>query len=146
MAANARTATAKKTTARKTAATRPPHKTADVAPDVEPEEDFDDEDDAAEAQESEALGRYVTATLCGEELQILPPTLWRQSWNRLLNNGQTDAFAELAIHPDDFDRYEELDCTNQEFGEFIGEASEQVVESQGKSHGPNRSSRRTRRR
>lgn len=146
MAANARAATARKTaTRKKTAATRPPRKTAVATPDVEPEEDFDESDDA-EAQEDEAEGRYVTATLVGEQVQILPPSVWRQSWNRLLNAGQIDAFAELVIHPDDFDLYEELDPTNEEFGEFIGEASEQAAESQGKSRGPNRSTRRMRRR
>jgi hypothetical protein len=149
MAANARTATARTKPAarKKTAATRPPRKTAVVAPDVETEEAFDEEDDnAAGAQEDEAEGRYVTAELVGEQVQILPPGVWRQSWNRLLNSGQIDAFAELVIHPDDFGLYEELDPTNEEFGEFIGEASEQAPESQGKSRGPNRSSRRTRRR
>ncbi|GAA1888429.1 hypothetical protein GCM10009837_07860 [Streptomyces durmitorensis] len=149
MAANARTATARTKPAarKKTAAARPPRKTDVVVPDVEPDEDYDDEDDdAAEAQESEALGGYVTARLRGEELRVLPPMVWRQSWNRLLNSGQIDAFAELAIHPDDFEVYEELDPTNGEFGEFIGEASEQAPESQGKSRGPNRSTRRMRRR
>ncbi|TGB13885.1 hypothetical protein E2651_07820 [Streptomyces sp. MZ04] len=112
---------------------------------MEPEEDFDD-DDAAEAQEDEAEGHYVTAKLVGEDVQILPPSVWRQSWNRLLNSGQIDAFAELVIHPEDYERYEELDPTNAQFGEFIGEASEQVAEGPGKSRGPNRSTRRTRRR
>lgn len=149
MAANARTATARTKPAarKKTVAARPPRKTAVVVPDVEPEEDFDDEgDDAAEAQEDEAEGRYVTASLCGEKVQILPPGVWRQSWNRLLHSGLMDAFAELVLHPDDLDLYFELDPTNEEFGTFIGEASEQAPESQGKSRGPNRSSRRTRRR
>jgi hypothetical protein len=140
MAVNARTATARKKTT-----TRPPRKTAAVAPDVEPEDAFED-DEAAEAQEDEAEGHYVTAKLVGEDVQILPPSVWRQSWNRLLNSGQIDAFAKLVIHPADFEVYEELDPTNAEFGEFIGEASEQAVESQGKSRGPNRSTRRTRRR
>ncbi|MGW2228284.1 hypothetical protein [Streptomyces formicae] len=140
MAANARTAARKKTTA------RPPRKTTAPAPrDVEPEQDFD-EDDAAEAQEDEAEGRYLTAQLVGQEVRILPPAVWRQSWNRLLHAGLIDAFAELVIHPEDFELYEELDPTNEEFGEFIGEASEQAAESPGKSHGPNRSTRRTRRR
>ncbi|WP_107409890.1 hypothetical protein [Streptomyces luteocolor] len=139
MAANARTAARKKTTA------RPPRKTAAAAPDVEPEPDLD-ETEAIEAQEAEAEGHYVTASLCGQDVQILPPTVWRQSWNRLLNSGQIDAFAELVINPDDLELYFELDPTNEEFGEFIGEASEQVAEGPGKSRGPNRSSRRTQRR
>lgn len=149
MAANARTATARtKPAARKGAAVaRPPRKTAAaVVPDVEPDEDYDDEDDAAEAQEDEAEGRYVTAKLCGEQVQILPPGVWRQSWNRLLHAGLMDAFAELVLHPDDLELYFELDPTNEEFGTFVGEASEQAPESQGKSRGPNRSSSRTRRR
>lgn len=100
----------------------------------------------AEAQEIEADGNYVTADLCGEELRIIPPGAWRQSWQRLLNAGQVDAFAEQVIHPDDFDLYMELDPTNTEFGDFVGEAAERAGESLGKSRGPAPSSRNTRRR
>ncbi|MGW7087505.1 hypothetical protein ACWGH2_28970 [Streptomyces sp. NPDC054871] len=140
MAANARTAARKKTTP------RPPRKAVPVAArDVEPEEDFDD-DGAHEAQEAEAEGRYVTAELVGEEVRILPPAVWRQSWNRLLHSGLMDDFAAHVLHPEDLDLYFELDPTNEEFGTFIGEASEQAPESQGKSRGPAPSSRRMRRR
>jgi hypothetical protein len=100
----------------------------------------------AEAQEIEAEGHYVTADLCGEELRIIPPGAWRQSWHRLLNAGQFDSFAELVLHPDDVDAYFDIDPTNDEFSEFVGDAAEQSGESLGKSRGPVRSSRRTRRR
>jgi len=126
------------------AASRPPTtRTAEV----EPEEEYTEEPvSEAEAQELEATGNYVPALLCGEEVRIIPPGAWRQSWNRLLNAGQVDAFAEIALHPDDYDRYIEIDPTMEEFGEFVGDAAERAGESLGKSRGPAPSSRRTRRR
>lgn len=100
----------------------------------------------AEAQEIEAEGHYVTAALAGEPVRIIPPGAWRQSWQRALANGQFDVFAEKVIHPDDLDLYEEIDPTNDEFGQFIEDASRLAGESLGKSRGPARSSRSTRRR
>jgi hypothetical protein len=117
------------------------------------EEQYDDEvyggpepADAAVAQEIEARGHYVTASLCGELVRVVPPGAWRQSWMRHLNEGRIDAFAEQVIHPDDIDLYDELDPTNDEFGQFVADASELAGEPMGKSGGPSRSSRRTRRR
>ncbi|MFF8412801.1 hypothetical protein [Streptomyces omiyaensis] len=101
---------------------------------------------ADEAQELEATNKYVTATLCGEEIRVIPPGAWRQSWQRLLNSGQVDSFAGLVFHPDDYDLYEDIDPTNEEFGDMIAEAAERAGESLGKSRGPAASSRRTRRR
>jgi hypothetical protein len=106
---------------------------------------------AAEAQEAEAVSNYVTAVLCGvddgeEEVRIIPPGAWRQSWQRLLNSGQVDAFAKLVLHPEDYDLYLDLDPTNEQFGDMVGEAAERAGESLGKSSGPAPSSRRTRRR
>jgi hypothetical protein len=99
-----------------------------------------------EAQEIEADGQYITAELCGEEVQIVPPTAWRTSWQRLLNQGNLDAFAEKVLHPDDFELYEELDPTIAEFLQFTTDAAQRSGESLGKSSGPSRSSRSTRRR
>lgn len=118
---------------------------------VEPEDDYDtydgpDNATPAQAQEIEANGHYVTADLCGEPVRIIPPGAWRQSWMRLLNAGQIDDFAGNVIHPDDLDLYDEIDPTNNEFGEFVGEAATRSGESLGKSRGPAPSSRRTRRR
>jgi hypothetical protein len=114
---------------------------------VEPE-DFDDEPDVseAEAQEIEAVSKHVTGLLCGEDVRIIPPGAWRQSWQRLLNQGQIDAFAKIVLHPDDYELYDELDPTNDEFGELINDAAQRAGESLGKSSGPAPSSRRTRRR
>lgn len=103
-------------------------------------------DGAADAQEYEAGGHYVTADLCGEPVRIIPPGAWRQSWMRLLNAGAFDQFAEQVIHPDDIDLYEEIDPTNDEFGEFVAEAATRAGESLGKSRGPAPSRRSTRRR
>jgi hypothetical protein len=100
----------------------------------------------AEAQEIEAEGHYITATLCGEEVQVVPPTLWRASWQRLLQQGLIDAFAEKVFHPDDFELYLDLDPTMQEWAEFTEEAARMAGESQGNSRGPAVSSRRTPRR
>ncbi|WP_109000764.1 hypothetical protein [Streptomyces rishiriensis] len=100
---------------------------------------------AAEAQEIEAEN-YVTATLCGDDVQIIPPSAWRISWQRLLNAGNLDAFAQKVFHPDDYELYLEMDPTIVEFLEFTQDAAEQSGESLGKSRGPAPSSRRTRRR
>ncbi|WP_435601447.1 hypothetical protein [Streptomyces sp. C10-9-1] len=137
MANTTRTSTTSKKPRTPRAATRP-------AP--EPDEDTYDDDTAAQAQELEATGRHVLAELCGEELRIIPPGAWRQSWQRLLNQGLVDDFAEIVIHPDDFEIYRELDPTNEEFGEFVASAAERGGESLGKSRGPATSPRRTRRR
>jgi hypothetical protein len=114
---------------------------------VEPVEDFDEPDvTEADAQEIEANDRYVIGDLCGEEVRIIPPGAWKQSWRRLLMAGQIDDFADIVLHPDDYELYEELDPTNDEFGDLVNTASERAGESLGKSRGPAPSSRRTRRR
>lgn len=137
--ANTRTTTSRKPRTAARAASRPPTGRQDTEAD-EPETS------AAEAQEAEAEGQYVTALLCSEELQIIPPGQWRQSWQRLLNQGQVDAFAEKVVHPDDLEAFFEIDPTNNELGEFIADAAQQAGESLGKSPGPSTSPRRTRRR
>lgn len=101
---------------------------------------------AVEAQEIEAEGHYITAMLCGEEVQVVPPTAWRASWQRLLQQGLIDAFAEKVFHPDDYELYLELDPTMLEWAEFTEEASRLAGESLGNSNGPAASSRRTPRR
>lgn len=128
MAANSRTA-ARKTAARTTS-----------RPTVEPETT------PAEAQEIEAEGHYITAELCGEDIQIIPPVAWRTSWQRMLNEGNLDGFAEKVFHPDDYELYLELDPTILEFMTLVEEAAARSGESLGKSDGPAPSSRRTRRR
>lgn len=116
-------------------------------PPPEVEDDFEEpEVSAAEAQEIEAEGHYVTAVLCGEEVQIVPSSAWRTSWQRMLNQGLLDQFAEKAFHPDDYERYLDLDPTMAEFMEFVAEAAQQAGEGLGNSRGPGRSSRSTRRR
>lgn len=111
-----------------------------------PEEVEEPEVTAAEAQEAEAEGRYITAILCGEEVQVVPPTLWRASWQRLLQQGLIDDFAEKIFHPEDFELFLELDPTMQDWAEFTEEAARIAGESQGNSRGPAAPSRRTRRR
>lgn len=107
---------------------------------------IDEEVSPAEAQEIEAVNKHVTALLCGEEVRIIPPGAWRQSWQRLAAQGQIDAFAQIVLHPDDYDLYIDIDPTNEEWGEFVADAAEQAGESLGNSRGPAPSSRRTRRR
>ena len=131
MAANARTAARKNTTR-----TQSRSRIQESQPEVT----------EAEAQEIEADSQYVTALLCGEEVRVIPPAAWRQSWQRLLNQGQIDAFAEKVFHPEDVDQYYDLDPTNEEFGEFVADAAQQAGESLGKSRGPAPSSRNTRKR
>ncbi|GHC38241.1 hypothetical protein GCM10010348_77000 [Streptomyces anthocyanicus] len=140
--------TSKNTSSRKPrtaarAASRPATRRA-VEPDVEPEVD-DVEVSASEAQEIEADG-YVTAELCGEEVQVVPPSMWRASWQRALNAGQIDVFAEKILHPDDYDYYLEVDPTMDEWIAFVEDASARSGESLGKSRARSRSGGRTQRR
>jgi hypothetical protein len=136
------TASSRKPRTAARSASRPP-----VSRAVDSDDDFDEQDvSEADAQEIEAEGHYVTAALADEDLRIIPPTAWRQSWHRLLNAGQFDEFAELVLHPDDLDRYFEIDPTNGEFNDFVTDAANRSGESLGKSRGPAPSSRRTRRR
>jgi hypothetical protein len=132
--------------------TRPPlpeplDLSADEELDTDDQGDDEDREDVspARAQEIEADG-YVGASLCGRLVRIKPPASWPQSWNRLLRVGANDEFVDLAMHPDDVDAYYELDPTNEEMGQYIADAGELSGESLGKSRGPNRSSRSTRRR
>jgi hypothetical protein len=139
------------TTPRKTTTSRKPRTAARAASRptarraVEPDVD-EVEVSAAEAQEIEAEGHYVTAELCGEEVQIVPPSAWRSSWQRMLSQGNLDGFAEKIFHPEDFELYLEIDPTIVDFLQFAQEVGERVGEGMGKSSGPVTSSRRTRRR
>lgn len=134
----------RKTTSRKPAAPRAAARSSSTRRAIEPE--ADEQVTAAGAQEIEAVNKHVTALLCGEEVRIIPPGAWRQSWQRLAAQGQIDAFAQIVLHPDDYDLYLDIDPTNEEWGEFVQDAAEQAGESLGNSHGPAPSSRRTRRR
>ena len=141
-------ATGKNTTSRKPrtaarAASRPATTRRAVEPDVDVEEA---EVSAADAQEIEAEGHYVTAELCGEEVRVIPAAGWRVSWQELLMAGQISAFAGKVLHPDDFDFFVEVDPTVQEFQEFVAEASERAGEPLGKSSARSRSGGGTRRR
>jgi len=135
------TSTSRKPRSASRAATRP---TRREEPDVEPETD-DVEVSAADAQEIEADG-YVTAELCGEEVQVIPPSMWRASWQRALNQGQIDFFAQKILHPDDYEFYLEVDPTMEDWLTFVEDASSKAGESLGKSRARSRSGGRTRRR
>jgi hypothetical protein len=137
--ANTRTSTSRKPRTAARAASRP-----STRPAAEPEQDVDEPQGTA--AEIEAEYQYVTADLAGEDIQIIPPGSWRASWQRLLNQGQIEGFAEMVIHPDDLDAFWDIDPTNTEFYEFIEDAARQAGESLGKSRGPGRSSQRTKRR
>jgi hypothetical protein len=137
--ANTRTSTSRKPRTAARAASRPSR------PAPEPDEQDVDEQQPT-AAETEAESTYVTAELCGEELQIIPPGSWRASWQALLNQGQIADFIEHVLHPADLDAFWEIDPVNSEFYEFIEDAARQAGESLGKSRGPGRSSQRTRRR
>ncbi|CAL9365042.1 hypothetical protein [Streptomyces sp. enrichment culture] len=141
--------TSKSTSSRKPrtaarAASRPATSRRAVEPDVEPDTE-DVEVSAAEAQEIEADG-YVTAELCGEDVQVVPPSMWRASWQRALNQGQIDVFAQKILHPDDYEFYLDIDPTMEEWTAFIEDASAKSGEPLGKSGGRSRSGRLTRRR
>lgn len=141
-------ATSRKTTPARTRTARPARTPRELASlDVDQLVDFEeDEVDAADAQEIEADGHYVTAMLVGEEIRVVPPGAWRQSWQTMLAAAQFNGFAKHVVHPDDLELYFEIDPTNDEFEEFVTEAAKRGGESLGKSRGPAPSSRRTRRR
>ena len=135
------TSTSRKPRSASRAATRP---TRREEPDVEPDVE-ETEVSAADAQEIEADG-YVTAELCGEEVQVIPPSMWRASWQRALNQGQIDFFAQKILHPDDYEFYLEVDPTMEDWLTFVEDASSKAGESLGKSRARSRSGGRTRRR
>lgn len=133
------------TNTRKARPARPARELAPVETES-PDEYEDEETDAAEAQEIDAEGHYVTAMLADEEIRVVPPGAWRQSWQTMLAAAQFNGFAAHVVHPDDLDLYFDIDPTNDEFEQFVAEAAKRGGESLGKSRGPARSSRRTRRR
>ena len=137
----ATTSTSRKPRSAARSASRPSTDRRSFEPDVE-----DAEVTPAEAQEMEAEGHYVTVELCGEDVQVVPPVAWRTSWQRMLNQGNLDGFAQKIFHPDDYELYEELDPTVFEFMQFVEDAAQRSGESLGNSGGPATSSRRTRRR
>ena len=139
-----KTATSRKPRTAARAASRPATTRRPAGPDVEPDDDV--EVTEAEAQEIEAEGHYITATLCGEDVQIVPPSAWRVSWNRMLMQGLIDEFAEKVLAPEDYEFFVEIDPTAEEFQDFVQEASEKSGEPLGKSGPRSRSGRPTRRR
>lgn len=100
----------------------------------------------AEAQEIEASGHYVSVSLCGKELEVVPAGAWRQSAMRKLRVGEMDGFLEDVLSPDSYELYLELDPTNDDLNSFMEEVSAGSGESVGKSSGRGPSSRSTRRR
>jgi hypothetical protein len=138
------TTTSRKPRTAARAASRPGTSRRTVEPDVEPDIE-ETEVSAAEAQEIEADG-YVAAELCGQEVLVVPPSMWRASWQRALNQGNIDLFAEKILHPDDFDYFLEVDPTIEEWLAFVEDASSRSGESLGKSRARSRSGRPTRRR
>lgn len=108
--------------------------------------------DEAAAQELEAEGdEYVTVPLAGydgvtKDVRALPSTRWRASAMRSINGGDFDGFMERVLHPDDYDTYVDLDPDGEAVTRFAENVSEASRESLGKSSGPSRSGRSTRRR
>lgn len=108
--------------------------------------------DGALAQEAEAAsGDYITVPLAGfdgvaKDVRVLPPGKWRASAMRALNGGDMDRFMQLVLHEGDFEVYEELDPDMDAIGRFAEAAARAGGEDLGKSSGPRRSSRSTRRR
>ncbi|WP_458089518.1 hypothetical protein [Streptomyces malaysiensis] len=106
----------------------------------------------AVAQELEATGaEYVTVPLAGydgvtKDVRALLATRWRASALRALNGGNTDGFMERVLHEDDYGIYMDLDPTTEGIGDFAAKVADASGEALGKSSGPSRSGRNTRRR
>jgi len=108
---------------------------------------------AAKAQETEAdlEGEYVTAPLAGydgvtKDVRALPNIRWRASAFRALHQGDFDGFMKVILHEDDFEIYEDLDPDAEGIGNFAEAVARASGEDLGKSSGPSRSGRNTRRR
>ncbi|WP_031189808.1 MULTISPECIES: hypothetical protein [Streptomyces] len=107
---------------------------------------------AAEAQEIEAADDpYVPIPLAGydgvtKEVRALPATKWRASALRALREGELDVFMSRVLHEDDYDTYVELDPDQDGIGHFAQAAAGAAGEDLGKSPGPHRSSKTTRKR
>lgn len=99
----------------------------------------------ADAQEIEATGHYVTVDLCGKPLEVVPAGAWRQSSMRKLRVGDMDGFLEDVLSPDSYELYLDLDPTNDDLNEFMEKTGSSSGDSLGKSSGPTRPSRTTRR-
>ncbi|MFJ4768461.1 hypothetical protein ACIP88_04990 [Streptomyces uncialis] len=100
----------------------------------------------AQAQEIEATEDYVTAPLDGVDLRVRPVGQWRPSYLRALRAGDYDTWATGALHPDDAVTFVEMDATFDSINTFTSAAMENSGEAPGKSGGPSRSSRSTRKR
>lgn len=100
----------------------------------------------AEAQEIEAAGEYATAELCGVELRVKNSGKWRPSYLRALRQSDFDTWAAGVLHPDDVEKFIDLDATFEEIGAFVSEASQAAGEPVGKPSGRATSSTRTRKR
>jgi hypothetical protein len=100
----------------------------------------------AEAQETEATEEYATAELAGETLRVRTIGHWRPSHMRALRTSDFDGWAEGVLHPDDVEKFVELDATFNEINEFVGNAAQAAGEPVGKPRGRSTSSRSTRKR
>ncbi|MEV5236489.1 hypothetical protein [Streptomyces pseudogriseolus] len=112
-----------------------------------------DQIEAARAQETEVdtEGEFLTVPLTGydgvtKDVRALPANRWRASALRAMNAGDIDGFMQIVLHEDDYAIYEDLDPTTDGIGKFAEEASRLSGEALGKSSGPSRSSRSTRKR
>ncbi|WP_432158642.1 hypothetical protein [Streptomyces sp. bgisy153] len=102
---------------------------------------------AAEAQETEAMtDEYNSHDLTGVLLRVKPVSRWRPSYLRALRQGDFDGWAAGALHPDDAEKFVELDATFEEIGAFTTAIMEASGEAPGKSSARSRSSRTTRKR
>ena len=95
--------------------------------------------------DAEADDGYVLAELCGEELQVLPPGQWRQSTNVALQEGRLNDWALTALTPESYDRWLELDPTNDEALAFFEDYGRKSGNGLGDSRLSVASSRSTRR-
>ncbi|MGI5404125.1 hypothetical protein ACQEVG_32685 [Streptomyces sp. CA-135486] len=100
----------------------------------------------AEAQENEAADGYGVANLNGKPLRVKAVGQWRPSYLRALRQGDYDQWAAGVLHEDDVQKFIDADATFDEINEFTAAAMESTGEAPGKSGGPSRSSRSTRKR
>lgn len=96
--------------------------------------------------ENEATETYGVAQLAGIDLRVKPIGKWRPSYLRALRQGDYDGWAAGVLHEDDVQAFIDADATFDEINAFTEAAMETTGETPGKSGGPSRSSRSTRKR
>ncbi len=113
----------------------PPQPALPAEPSVAPE--------GQSAEETEAKAEWVQGTL-GDHVLLVPPTKkWKVSALEALSAGRYSEWAEKTLSDEDFELWEEADCTVEEMEAFFKDINGRLGTDPGKSRSSRRSSTRT---